>query len=228
MLSSVLSYAIAIWLIALVVACAQGEHVSNPLIVFGIIHAAEAVALVLLIVAMLRFPYAYFPLLVLNVLFIIATAVMSALISTHSLGDESFQMLKSPLIHLLLIWEAVAAIALQVLVGMEVQPLVKALLMKRKEANPKPDPASRKRSRETIKLAPGHATHNPATPNSPKPVKTLEEVQSPEHLIEVNSDEIPGHGVPERQRQQSQGAPALNELRRGSSFEKELARALLM
>lgn len=227
LLAPVPLYCVLIWLTALTVTCAQGGHVSHPLIVFGIIHAAEAVALVSLALAMVRYPYAYFPFLILNLMFIVATIVMSALILTRTLDDAPYQKLStSALSHVFLASETIVALALEFLVGMEVNPLTQSLLNKRRNKRPKSKPADKgikRESRETLKKAPARQAEAPT--HVLKPVKTVDDMNLPDRIVEIQSDEM--HGEPEHEPQSPQRTLAVNELKVGSDFERELARALL-
>jgi hypothetical protein len=246
--ASTILYSIVLWFIALIIDCAYGEDVSSPAIVFGIVHAAEALALMFVIAGMIRFPYAYLPAIVINLLFLISMIVMFVLFITGSVGStQHYKMFTtSPHMHLILGWEFLMAFLLTILVAWEmmehtpIKELFKKMCKKKEkqedkvldDKNDSPKPNDKNKSQETIKTAPTQTVPVIVKPLKVVPVAAVEpaktakkqddDADTQDGIMELHS-ETDHHDDPN-----PNAEPAMNELKIGADFEKELARALLM
>lgn len=124
LLTAVMSYVTLVWIMAGVVAFAEERHVTDPLIVFSCVHVMAILSLMILVLALVRYPYAMLAFLVTNALFVIGTIVLLALIWSKTLGYTAYKRLSDwPLVQVVVIWELIVAVILEVLVEFKIRTL---------------------------------------------------------------------------------------------------------
>ena len=131
LLASGLTYTTLVWLLALVVGLAIKSPLNSPIVVFGLSHLISLSALLSLRYALARHEYAFLLFLCLNLAFLIAIVILVSLLVSNTMGEDARDAFAAaPLMQVFLFWEMVAAVAMEVLVEVEVRHLVRPVLLK--------------------------------------------------------------------------------------------------